>query len=224
MNFVEYPDRDLMMMDLADNLAGDLNGALMGNDRVSFAVPGGTTPGPLFDTLSAVSIDWDRVTVMLGDERWVPESSERSNARLVRERLLTGHAAAAGFLGFYLEGKDPQDALDLVGADLEPLLPLSVLVLGMGADMHTASLFPGSPQLKAALAETAPPLMAVTAPGAPEPRVSLTGRVLRDAMKTHVVITGAEKRAAVERAAKLDDPYEAPISLVLKQAIVHWAE
>jgi 6-phosphogluconolactonase len=224
MNFVEYPDRDMMMMDLADSLAGSLNAALMTHDHVSFAVPGGTTPGPLFDMLGAVRLDWDRVTIVLGDERWVTEESERSNARLVRERLLTGHAAAAKFLGFYAEGKEPQQALDLVGEELEPLLPLSVLVLGMGADMHTASLFPGSPELKAALDDHAPPLMAVTAPGAPEPRVTLTGRVLSGAMDSHVVITGAEKRAAVERAAKLDDPFKAPISLVLKQATVHWAE
>lgn len=224
MNLIEYPDRDLMMMQLADTLASDLNNALMSNDRVSFAVPGGTTPGPLFDTLSAVRLDWARVTVLLGDERWVPETSDRSNARLVRDRLLTGHAAAAGFLGLYTVGAEPQAALDAVGDTLRPLLPLSVLVLGMGADMHTASLFPGAPELAAALADDAPLLMAVTAPGQPEPRVTLTGPVLRGAMRTHVVITGAEKRAAAERAAKIDDPAQAPVSLVLGDATVHWAE
>ena len=224
MNLIEHPDRDMMMMDLADRLAGDLRMALQGNDRVSFAVPGGTTPGPLFDTLSAVRLDWDRVTVLLGDERWVPETSERSNARLVRDRLLTGHAAAADFLGYYAEGLQADAALDAVGDRLRPLLPLSVLVLGMGADMHTASLFPGSPELKAALASDAPPLMAVTAPGQPEPRVTLTGPVLRGAMSTHVVITGAEKRAALDRARDLEDPALAPIALVLGRATIHWAE
>lgn len=224
MNFVEYPDRDMMMMDLADTLASDLNNALMSNDKVSFAVPGGTTPGPLFDTLSAVRLDWDRVTVLLGDERWVPETSERSNARLVRARLLTGHAAKAHFLPFYTDGLEPDEGLQAVSAKLTPMLPLSVLVLGMGADMHTASLFPGSEQLASAVASDAPPVMAVTAPGQPEPRVTLTGPVLSGAMSTHVVITGAAKRAAVERAESLDDPLVAPISLILKTATVHWAE
>jgi len=224
MNLIEHPDREMMMMDLADRLASDLRMALQGNERVGFAVPGGTTPGPLFDTLSAVRLDWDRVTVLLGDERWVPETSARSNARLVRDRLLTGHAAAAGFLGYYSDDLQPDAALDAVGDELRQLLPLSVLVLGMGADMHTASLFPGAPDLKAALASDAPPLMAVTAPGQPEPRVTLTGPVLRGAMTTHVVITGADKRAALERARDLDDPTQAPIALVLGKATIHWAE
>lgn len=224
MNLIEHPDREIMMMDLADRLASDLRMALQGNDRVGFAVPGGTTPGPLFDTLSAVRLDWARVTVLLGDERWVPETSERSNARLVRERLLTDHAAGADFLGLYSEGLEPAAALDAVGDRLRALLPLSVLVLGMGADMHTASLFPGSAELKAALASDAPPLMAVTAPGQPEPRVTLTGPVLRGAMSVHVVITGAEKRKALDKARDLDDPEKAPIALVLGQATVHWAE
>ncbi|PWR00891.1 6-phosphogluconolactonase [Meridianimarinicoccus roseus] len=224
MNLVEYPDREMMMMDLADKLASDLRQSLSTGDAVSFAVPGGTTPGPLFDTLSAVRLDWDRVTVLLGDERWVPETSDRSNARLVRRRLMRGYAAAASFLFFHSEADDPSQALGPVCDALTPLLPLSVLVLGMGADMHTASLFPGSPELEAAIAADAPPVMAVTAPGQPEPRVTLTGPVLRGAMHTHVVITGPEKRAAVEQAAKLDDPLQAPVSLVLKDATVHWAE
>jgi 6-phosphogluconolactonase len=224
MNFVEYPDREMMMMQLADTLASDLRQALSLHDTVSFAVPGGTTPGPLFDTLSAVRLDWGRVTVLLGDERWVPETSERSNARLVRRRLMRGHAAAANFVWFHSNDDDPAIAIAVACETLAASLPLSVLVLGMGADMHTASLFPGAPELGAALAADAPPLMAVSAPGQPELRLTLTGPVLRAAMCTHVVITGPEKRAAVERAARLDDPAQAPVCLVLKNATVHWAE
>jgi len=212
------------MMQLADTLAADPNGALTTHDTVSFAVPGGTTPGPAFDTLSAVKLDWSRVRVLLTDERWVPESSERSNARLVRERLLTDRAAAASLEPYYVADTDPEAALAGVCQRVEPLLPLSVLLLGMGGDMHTASLFPGADRLDAALASDAPPLVALTAPGAPEPRVTLTAPVLRGAMACHVLITGRDKRAAVERANRIDDPREAPISLVLDNATVHWAE
>lgn len=223
MKLREYPDRDLMMIDLANTLAGELNAALMTHEQVSFAVPGGTTPGPVFDTLAAVDLDWRRVHVMLTDERWVPETSERSNTRLVRQRLLTDRAAGAQFLGFYREGLEPEAALDAVGEELKALLPLSVLVLGMGADMHTASIFPGADRLRDALADDAPPLMALRAPGAPEPRVTLTAPVLKGALSTHIVITGADKRRVVEEAAELD-PERAPVSLVLKTATVHWAE
>ena len=95
MNIQEYPDREMMMIDLANRLAGDLTNALMNHDTVSLAVPGGTTPGPVFDALCAADLHWDRVRVMLTDERWVPETSERSNTRLLRQRLFVNRAAAA---------------------------------------------------------------------------------------------------------------------------------
>jgi 6-phosphogluconolactonase len=101
------------------------------------------------------------------------------------------------------------------------LLPLSILLLGMGADMHCASLFPGSAALEAALAPNAPPVLAIHDAG-DEVRVTLTGPVLRGAMSTHVLILGKEKREAVERAARMT-PQEAPIALVLRDATVHWA-
>ena len=96
MNLKEYPDSEMMMLDVADALASEINSHLLSDDeRVSFCVPGGTTPGPIFDVLSAQSLDWDRVSVFLSDERWLPEDNPRSNTRLIRERLLTDKAAAA---------------------------------------------------------------------------------------------------------------------------------
>ncbi len=222
MKFVEYPDAELMMFDLADILASELASALRQNDRASFCVPGGTTPGPIFDVLSAVKLDWDRVTVFPSDERWVPESSERSNGRLLRQRLLVGRAAAAEFLPLYADTPEPEAALDALAGAIEPHLPISVLLLGMGADMHTASLFPGADRLEEALDDDAPILVPMRAPGAGEPRVTLSARALADAMSCHLVITGAEKRAALERARDLPEQ-EAPVRAVLANATVHWA-
>src|SRR5690606_22858396 len=144
MELVEYPDRELMMISLADRLASELATAVRGKDSVSFCVPGGTTPGPVFDTLSGIGIDWDRVTVFLNDERWVPESHARSNARLVRQRLLAGRAAAAHFLPLSAATPEPEQALDALTSALSPPLPNERLPLGMGADRPTASPCPGA--------------------------------------------------------------------------------
>lgn len=223
MEFIEYPDRELMMFSVADALAGALGAALRQREAVSFCVPGGTTPGPVFDVLSGVSLDWDRVAVFPGDERWLPEGHERSNGRLIRHRLLTGHAAAATFVPLHADTPEPEAALDALAEAIAPHLPISVLLLGMGADMHTASLFPGGDRLAEALAADAPVVMAMRAPGLTEPRVTLTARVLADAMACHVLITGKDKREAVERAEGLA-PEEAPVRAVLANATVHWAE
>ncbi len=218
MNLQEYPDTDMMFIDLASKLAGEIENALIHEDTVSLAVPGGTTPGPIFDELCAADLEWSRVRILLTDERRVPADHDRSNERLVRERLLVSRAAEAQFMRLVPEGDD----MSGVVADLTPLLPLNVLVLGMGADMHTASLFPGSPQLAAALDRNAPPCMLVDAPEGLEPRITLTGPVLSSAISTHVVIIGDEKRAALEKARHLK-PMDAPIATVLSQAEIHWA-
>ncbi len=223
MKFIAYPDRDLLMFSVADAVASDLRLALKQNDRASLTVPGGTTPGPVFDLLSGTGLDWDRVSVLPNDERWVPEDHERSNARLIRARLLRGNAAAATFVSLYTDAPAPDAAMDRVAAQVSPHLPLSVALLGMGADMHTASLFPGADRLAEALAPDAPLVLPLRADAAGEPRVTLTARVLRNAMAIHVLITGSDKKAAIEAAEQL--PAEvAPIRSVLANATVHWAE
>ena len=221
--FRSYPDRELMFLALADKIAGELGEFLRRDGRATFCVPGGTTPGPIFDTLSGVDIDWPGVAVILNDERWVPEDSPRSNTRLLRERLLRGRAAGATLIPLYADAPLPEDMLAALSAGITPHLPISVLLLGMGADMHTASLFPGADLLTEALSSHAPPLMALRADAAGEPRITLTAPVLRGAMRTHILITGAEKRSAIERAAHLTD-LEAPVRTVLANATVHWAE
>lgn len=223
MIFREYPDRDLMFLSLANTIAGQLADFLRREGRATLSVPGGTTPGPIFDILSGVDLDWSNVAVVLNDERWVSEDSPRSNTALLRHRLLTGKAAAARLLPLHAASPAPEDRLEELAQGLRPYLPISVLLLGMGADMHTASLFPGADRLEEALAPDAPLLMALRAEAAGEPRITLTAPVLKGAMHTHLLITGREKRAALDRAAGLP-AYEAPVRAVLDNATVHWAE
>lgn len=224
MKLLEYPDRDMMMIDLANVLAGEIGAALRGNDAVSIAVPGGTTPGPVFDALCAADLDWSRVTVIPTDERWVPEDHDRSNARLIRSRLLTARAAGARFLSLYTGDDTPEAAEPALADALAPQLPLSVLLLGMGDDMHTASLFPGADGLADALAPDAPPAKAIRAAGAGEPRITLTLPVLTGALAIHLVITGEDKRQALIRAEGMEDAERAPVGALLSEATVHWAE
>lgn len=221
--FVEYADREMLALDLANLIAGELRTALSQSDSATLAVPGGTSPGPVFDDLCAVDLDWDRVNVMLTDERWVPEDSDRSNTRLLRERLLTDKAAAANLLPLYAPYGTPEEGLGELAKGVEAQLPLSVVLLGMGADMHTASIFPEADKLDEALAPNAPVLLPMRAPGAPEPRITLSAEALDGAMSKHILIFGAEKRAALENA-KGKAPKDAPINAVLNGATVHWAE
>lgn len=221
--FIEYPDRDMLAIDLANQLSDDLEEALHHEDRAALAVPGGTSPGPVFDDLCGSDLDWSRVDVLLSDERWLPEEHERSNTRLLRQRLLLDRAQKARLLPMYAPKPQPEDVLAELESNISPALPLAVLLLGMGEDMHTASIFPGADKLDEALSPKAPILVPMRAPGAPEPRLTISAHVLNGALRKHVLIFGAGKRAALEKAKGLS-PHEAPINAVLNGAKVHWAE
>ncbi len=222
MEFQAYPDREILAMGLADVLASTLKTALISHDHVSFCVPGGSSPGETFSTLSGAVVEWERVHVFLGDERWVPEDHPRSNTGLLRRTLLTDRAARALLIPMVTGAATPEEGLPALEAGFEGELPISLLLLGMGTDMHTASLFPGADRLAEAMAVDAPVLLPMRAEGAKEPRITLSRRVLADAMETHVLILGDEKRAVLEEAEGLD-PMEAPINAFLREATVHWA-
>lgn len=223
MNFKTYPDSEMLAIDVANALAEDLADALHQKDRVVLAVPGGTTPGPIFDALSAVDLAWDRVDVILTDERWVPEDHKRSNSALVKARLLTNRAMAARYLPLYAPADVPEDVLPELEAGIVGSLPIDVAVLGMGADMHTASLFPNSEGLEVALASDAPVLIPVRRDDLPDIRISLSARVLNGALRKHILIKGADKREALNAAQNLPE-VDAPIRAVCAGADVHWTE
>lgn len=222
MKIREYPDQDMLAIDLANRIAGELGAALEHEERILLVVPGGTTPGPVFDALCAADLDWPRVDVTLSDERWLPEVHVRSNTRLIRERLLVNRAAKARFLPLYAKAETPEEVLPEIEVNILPSLPITVLLLGMGEDMHTASVFPGADRLEEALDPHAPVLIPMRAAGVPEPRVTFSARVLNDAMHKHVLITGPRKRAVLDRALRMP-LQDAPIRAVLDGATVHWA-
>ena len=220
---IKYDEREELIQKVAAKISSALITALDGRETITFAVPGGTTPGPILEKLSEFYLDWARVNVILGDERWVPHSHERSNTRLIMKTLFKNEAKKARFIPMYADFASPEEGILHINKDIEPALPLSVALLGMGADMHTASLFPGSKNLGLALSKDAPNVVAVSALGIPEPRISLTARVLNSAQEKHLVFFGVDKKRVLDEAMFLD-PLSAPVSAVLDGAVVHWAE
>jgi len=132
-------------IDLADMLAqevGDrLEKAIKDRGKAVLVVSGGSTPKPFFMSLAKRSLDWEKVMVTLADERCVNEQSSQSNARLVKESLLQGPAAAAKLMPLYSEKKTEQEAAEAASDQLAGLPRYDVVILGMGGDGHTASIF-----------------------------------------------------------------------------------
>lgn len=228
MEIQHYTSRAALMSCLAGIVASELQQALEEKGRATLAVPGGTTPGPFFTHLRQSSLDWEAITVLLTDERCVPDTSERSNARLLRQTLLLDHAARACFVPLYETDGESGAGRVANRADIDPALPLDVCVLGMGEDMHTASLFPGANRLDEALSKGAPPLLPMSVPGVPESRLTLTAPALLSACCTHLLMVGAAKKQALERAtADLDAIKEGPVRLILRDGLdvtVHYAD
>ena len=180
---------------LAQALALRLGAALAERGAASLVLPGGRTPIPVFERLRVTTLDWSRVTITLTDERWVDAEDVASNEGLLRRVLLQGPAAAARFVP--LKQPAPSPALGAVAAwrALESIArPFDVVVLGMGEDGHTASLFPGSPGIASALDPlSAPHCVAMRAPVAPQERLSLNVSALAQARQHFVHFTGQDK-------------------------------
>ena len=212
-----FADRQQLAEGLAGQVAGDLAAALAVRGRASLAVPGGTTPGPFLTALADQDLDWRHVTATLTDERWVPPDHPRANARLLRGTLLTGWAAALDFVPLFADAATPDAVVAAIGRTVaERVLPLDVCVLGMGADMHVASLFPGADRLEEALDPHCPsPVLPIRAPGATETRITLTLPSLLSAGHIYILIAGPEKLTALETALGGGPARDGPVRAVL---------
>jgi len=214
--WVHYKDAATQAQNLARVVAGKLAGVLAAKGLATLAVPGGTTPEAFLRILSGADIGWDRVSVLLTDERFVPEESDRSNTRLLRSTLMQGPAAAAGLVPLYRHAPQPEDVLAALGQGIRAVLPLDICVLGMGADMHVASLLPGADRLAEALSpECNDVLLPMRATETPEPRLTLTASVLRAAPSLHLLIQGKDKLRALKKAERPGPATESPVRSIL---------
>lgn len=224
-----FGSREDLALALAEAVADHLRVGIESRGAASLAVSGGTTPKRFFGALGKrKDVDWDKVVVTLVDERWVPETHERSNAALVNEKMLQGPAATARFIPLYTGGTEPDDAAISRANEQQARVPMpfDAVVLGMGNDGHTASFFPGGDTLGEALAGEGP-VVALRAPGAGEPRATLTLSRLLDAGVVYLHIEGEEKEKVLETALGEGPVEDLPVRAVLRQTrtpvTVFWA-
>jgi len=215
-----YTDIETLSRELATLIAGSLTAAISARGLASLVVSGGRSPVRLFEILRTQPLDWDRVCVALADERWVSPDDPGSNERLVRDVLLKDRAASARFLG--LKNGAPTPDLGAVSAwetFARVPRPFDAVILGMGDDGHTASLFPGSPNLPSALNQAAAAgCVGMWAPVAPQPRLSLNLTALLDSRRIAVLITGESKWRTYAAACAPGPVEDMPIRAVLRQS------
>jgi 6-phosphogluconolactonase len=195
---------------LADHMAVLLDQALARRGAAALALPGGRSPLPLFDALFARPLAWERISLTLTDDRWVPPASPDSNQGLVRRHLEGRPAAAAHFIGLVSSAPAPAHGLAEIGARLATLPDrFDAVVLGLGDDGHVASLFPGQPL------DGDGPCLAGLAPKPPQARISLgLGRLL--ATRALFLLFGGDHRLGLARR----PPSGLPIAAVLEQTAV----
>lgn len=213
-------DAASLAVEVAQAVEAGLREALASRGRATLVVSGGSTPVPMWQHLSKAELDWTHVTITLADERWVPVDDPASNEALVRRHLLRNEAAWARWVPLYNGTATPQEAQAAVEARLATIeWPADVVLLGMGADGHTASWFPGQ-VMDAAWQAHCVAVGVPRAPNVPAPRMTLTPRTLLDARHMLLHLTGADKEPVLARALTPGNTVELPVRRALHESTV----
>jgi len=228
-HFNTFPNGDALAQALAEKVAGTLADAVAARGQAALVVSGGSTPKVFFKALSVKPIDWSKVVITLVDERFVSETSDRSNHKLVAENLLQNEAAKAKFIPLYHAVADAEDAAMVATGDAKRLpRPFDVVILGMGGDGHTASFFPGGNHLERALDPKAQRgVITMEAQDAGEPRLTFTFSALQDARLLVLHIEGDAKKTVIDQALAEGKASALPIGRVIANASseteIYWA-
>lgn len=183
--------------------------------RASLVVSGGTTPVDCYAQLARAELDWDRVDILLSDERWVPSDHADSNERQAREALLTDKAAAATLVPVYADGVSPQERCDELQDPL-PVLPFSCALVGMGTDGHFASLFPDADNLEFGLdPESGRLYVPIDTAASDYPRVSMSLAGISRSDEVALLIFGDEKLDIFNKSKEQTNGF--PVSRLLRQ-------
>jgi len=177
-----------------------------------------------FQHLAKQDLDWSKVVVTLADERWVPVEHADSNAGLLKQYLLKGPAAKAQFLSLYSAAANVEQAAEQADRLLAELPPIDVLVLGMGDDGHTASLFPDSPNLAEALqTDGTRRCWPMLAPSVPRQRLTMSRALLASAKHKILSISGQSKLTTLNAALASDDVAAMPVRAFLQPTLeIYW--
>ena len=224
-----FTDGHAQAVALAERVSARLRAALVERGRAVLAVSGGSTPKEFFARLAHEALDWANVQITLVDERWVTDSDERSNAKLVKSLLLQHAASAAQFVPLYTGAPTPEEGLAMANARIDALpLPFDAVILGMGDDGHTASFFPGGDHLSEALdLDGHARVLPMRAPGAGEPRITLSLPTLLETRALYLLVSGEKKRDLLaDVRLGLDTAQNYPVRAVLTQqrvpVAVYW--
>lgn len=212
-----FTSEDALTQAFTQTIYEQLKQAIAERGRAYLVVSGGRTPVPLFSLLSQQDLPWSRVTVLLADERWLPASHEASNTRLVRQHLLQNNAADAEFLQFANDAESVGAAVAAFNQQAAALPTFDVVILGLGEDGHTASIFPCSQQLNDAL-KTEAACLAVTPTTAPYDRISLSKSRLMNSRTLYFHLVGASKAEVLNQAMQSGASF--PASVFLQQDTV----
>ncbi len=221
---IDHADGAALQEAVVARIGDALRKAVEARGRAVLAVSGGKSPIPMFEALSALELPWDRVTVTLVDERFLPTDHPDSNEGLVRRHLLQREAAAAPFVGLRNSGKAASlEAAASVADRAVAILPqpFDVIVLGMGEDGHTASWLPDGDRLGAALdMQGQQAVIAMIAPSAAatSQRLTLTLPVVAAAPLVLLPVQGKGKLATLERAMQPGPAEELPVRAALRLA------
>lgn len=181
-------------------VADRLEAAVGARGTASLVLAGGSTPRGSYGLLARAPLPWRQIHLYFGDERCVPPGHEESNYRMARETLIDPAGVPAESVHRIEAERDPEEAAAAYARDivarLGPRPAFDVVLLGMGADGHTASLFPGS----SVLDERSRLVAAARVAKLPTPRVTLTLPAFEGARAVLFLVTGADKAPALARA------------------------
>lgn len=211
MQLYSFSDAELLNGDLASQIKNILCEAVSLRGIAYLVVSGGKTPIALFKILSKTCLPWEKVQIILADERCVSSEHKDSNAGLVKEYLLQHEAQKAHLMSLYEEGMN----LSLKEASIAALPLFDAVILGMGEDGHTASLFPCSDELETCLDDEAKALHLVQPKSAPYQRITLSKKRLLESRIIFLHILGKKKRMVLSQALAQKDPRVMPVSAFL---------